>query len=133
MLNNTGLLSDSTVNNNKKHTNNFMWIFTISNWCCASDLFIKYLSSLILADKKAGHSISDQCVIIYEQGATSVAIAWWIFWLSASGADKMMSAYRLAAPSFLRAFLMAISDSVRPPTSKLESLFAFLTLIHLNP
>ncbi len=45
----------------------------------------------------------------------------------------MMSAYRLAASSLLSAFLMAISDSVRPPTSKVESLFALLTLIQLNP
>lgn len=41
-----------------------------SRTSCASNMVIKYPSSLILAVKKAGHSISDQCVI-YEQEATT--------------------------------------------------------------
>lgn len=72
-------------------------------------MFIKYNFFLILADKKTGHSISDQYVIIiYEQEATSAAIVWWIFWLSASGADKTMSAYRLFSERFLWQYLIQL-------------------------
>lgn len=113
MLNNTGLLSDSTVNNNINRTT---LSESLQSQCDAAHwMFIKYPSSLILADTKQDIAFQISVLLFMNKRCTPVTVVWWIFWLSASGADKMMSAYHLAASSLLSALLIAISDSFRPP------------------